>query len=307
MLDMKATYVDPDSGASLRRLGESLVSEFSCFPLTNDIARFVPSAGIASNWSRQWARWSGLHVSSPADAAEKFKQKFGLDPRDPSLLPMKVLDAGCGSGRNLLAFLNTKHWVWGVDLSDSVEVVRRTIKGENIEICQADLTKLPFPNGFFDLVFCDGVLIHLPDIQSAISCLSQKLKTGGQIFLAMAKEIPVDRRDLVRREKIINFYRYFTTRISNQQAIMKIVDALSGLYYHRNRRLLGRLVWYLCPELHDDEEWRKCYIHDYLTAKIRLRQNPDRIVNILNGLGFKDITVLPSHEVRVVAVKRRCN
>ena len=154
----------------------------------------------------------------------------------------------------------------------TLDVARQNANSTNIEIAQADLNFLPFSDAFFDLVFSDGVLIHVPDIKAAISSLVAKLKPGGLLLLAMAKEIPPEQRDVIRREKIINFYRLITTRLSNQRLITWVVDFLSGIYNCKDVPGLRRVVWYLCPELHDDEEWRKCYIHDYLTAKIRRRQ-----------------------------------
>lgn len=306
-LDLKAVYVDPDTGELLRRGEDRLVSTSSAFPIVNGVVRFVSTAGIASNWSRQWDRWKRLHAIGREEAAKKFAQKFGFDPFDPLCPSRTILDAGCGSGRNLLAFSGSQHYVWAVDLSDSVDVALENANAPNIEIAQADLAKLPFPDGFFDFIFSDGVLIHVPDLQVAVASLSRKVKPGGSMFLAMAKEISADQRNLFRREQIINLYRLVTTKITDERTILKIVNLLSGLYKYHNTRILRRLVWYLCPELNEDEEWRKCYIHDYLTAKIRKRQKVETIVGILNGLGLQDISVFPSHEVRVLCRKPALN
>jgi 2-polyprenyl-3-methyl-5-hydroxy-6-metoxy-1,4-benzoquinol methylase len=300
---LKAFYVDPYSGEPLVPVGDRLVGTTVSYAVINDIPRFVSDAGITENWSFQWTRWRTLHLGAASLAAPCITEKLGFFLTDSGISPMRILDAGCGSGRNLTAFMNTQHSVWGIDMSRAVDVARQNAGSPNIEIAQADLNFLPFRESFFDVVFSDGVLIHVPDIKAAVTSLVRTLKPEGLLLLAMAKDIPTEQHDMIRREKVINLYRLVTTRISNQRLITWIVDLLAGLYNYRHVPGLRRLVWYLCPELHDDEDWRKCYIHDYLTAKIRRRQRVEAILNILEGLRMKDVSVLPSHEIRVISRK----
>jgi SAM-dependent methyltransferase len=262
------------------------------------------SQDLVRNWSRQWRLWDRLHFTPEftRKTYEGFKAKFGLDPLDRAAAPLNVLDAGCGNGRNSALFADTQHKVWAVDLSESVEYARRNVQARNVTFLRGDLHDLPFPAGFFDFVFSDGVLIHVPDIRPAIQSLATKVRPGGTLALAMAKVFdPADLR-AIRRERIIEFYRRFTVRMP-APALRIMVDALASLYHLRAVPAIGPLMFYFVPEWHPDPEWRKCYIHDYLSAVYRERQEPSRIVSILRELGFVDIQLADSHEVRVRAIK----
>lgn len=260
------------------------------------IPRFVDTDGITQNWSRQWRIWDQLHSSGEMrrKTHEGFVSKFGFDPRDPTITPMKVLDAGCGNGRNAELFAGTQHTVWAADSSLSVRYAARNVKAANVHFLQADINDLPFGDGFFDCVFSDGVLIHVPDIRQTITHLASKVRPGGILALAMAKVWDSSEIQAIRRERVIEFYRKFTVNMP-EPILSAIVAFLSSLY------CLGRIpfIFYLVPEWHPDAEWRRCYIHDYLTAKYRERQRPERILGILGELGFVDLHTAPSHEIRV--------
>jgi SAM-dependent methyltransferase len=259
---------------------------------------------LVRNWSRQWRLWDRLHFTPEfrRKTYEGFQAKFGLDPLDRAVTPLKVLDAGCGNGRNAALFADTQHQLWAVDLSESVEYARRNVQAPNVTFLRADLHDLPLPANSFDFVFSDGVLIHVPDIHRAIQALADKVRPGGTLALAMAKVFdPADRR-AIRRERIIEFYRRFTVRMP-APALRIMVDALASLYHLRGLPVIGPLLFYLVPEWHPDPEWRKCYIHDYLSAVYRERQEPSRIVAILRELDFADIQLADSHEIRVRAIK----
>lgn len=72
----------------------------------------------------------------------------------------KILDAGCGTGK-LASFLANNYKVTGVDLSDeALDITRK--KGVNA--VKADILEgLPFEDGYFELVYSDGLLEHFLD------------------------------------------------------------------------------------------------------------------------------------------------
>ncbi|MFH1255521.1 MAG: class I SAM-dependent methyltransferase [bacterium] len=120
----------------------------------------------------------------------------------------KVLDAGCGNGRLLMAFVGKKINYLGVDGSVELikiakknfacsEIDRRLLRRDyaprndnaNYEFKNVDiltLDKLLEKN--FDYVFCVAVLHHLPGKESRVRALEQmknKLKPGGKIILTV--------------------------------------------------------------------------------------------------------------------------
>lgn len=77
---------------------------------------------------------------------------------------MRILDAGCGAGRNLVYFLRTGFDVHGVDADpEAIEAARRVaaqlapgLGPGRFQV--ADITELPFEHGSFDLVIASAVL-----------------------------------------------------------------------------------------------------------------------------------------------------
>ena len=95
-----------------------------------------------------------------------------------------ILDAGCGTGANLI-FLKKYGRAVGVDIS-SQAVKFCHLKGIN-EVKRGSVNRLPYSNRSFDLVTCFDVLgqKHVDD-KKAISELYRVTKPGGYIFLRIA-------------------------------------------------------------------------------------------------------------------------
>jgi pseudaminic acid biosynthesis-associated methylase len=75
----------------------------------------------------------------------------------------RVLEVGCNLGANLrwLATLLPPHQVYGVDINNTaLAQLRREVPTVNAVWSTA--RSLPFRDGFFDLVFTTGVLMHQP-------------------------------------------------------------------------------------------------------------------------------------------------
>ena len=102
----------------------------------------------------------------------------------------KILDIGCGSGRHSCAALRLeKVVVIGSDFNfDEVKEARnRLLNQEELgehgggiwATLVADITGLPFPDNFFDMVICSEVLEHIPDQHTAIKEVTRVLRPGG--------------------------------------------------------------------------------------------------------------------------------
>lgn len=89
-----------------------------------------------------------------------------------------VLDAGAGRGTAFpYDYGSWVRCVVGVDLEETV------IENPNVdEAYVADLTRLPFPDGHFDLIFSRCVLEHLEDPVVALKELRRVLRRGGHLI-----------------------------------------------------------------------------------------------------------------------------
>jgi SAM-dependent methyltransferase len=118
---------------------------------------------------------------------------------------MRVLDAGCGPGRNLVYLLREGFEVFGVDAhAPAIEQVRRLaaslqpgLPAENFRA--APVEDLPFPDSFADAVICSAVLHFARDEQHFRAMLAELwrvLRPGGLLFCRLASRIGMEFRQL---------------------------------------------------------------------------------------------------------------
>lgn len=95
--------------------------------------------------------------------------------------PLRILDAGCGTGNNV-RHLGERGRATGVDLSDEALRFCRT---RGVEVVRAELLALPFPAGTFDCVTSFDVLYHrwVRDDRAAVAEMVRVLRPGGLLLL----------------------------------------------------------------------------------------------------------------------------
>lgn len=116
-------------------------------------------------------------------------------------IEMKILDAGCGGGRNIVYFLREGLQVFGVDQNtEAIEHVRYLaqmiapqISTENFQL--AAVEKMPFQNDFFDAVISSAVL-HFADDEAHFNRMLDEmwrvLKPNGMLFARLASTISIE-------------------------------------------------------------------------------------------------------------------
>lgn len=150
-----------------------------------------------------------------------------------------LLDAGCGAGYSALElFAPVLHRIryLGVDISSAVDVakLRFAERGAcDAAFMQADLTRLPIPNGSVDAIFSEGVLHHTDSTKAALLALAPKLRPEGAfMFYVYRKKGPI-------REFTDDYIRANLQAMSPQEAW----DALEPL------SLLGKALGELDVEI----------------------------------------------------------
>ena len=98
----------------------------------------------------------------------------------------KILDLGCGFGgvTKLVADFFSATEIYGVDIKPRrLEVARE----QGIKTIEADLniSSLPLPSGYFDLVISNGVIEHLYFYDDLITESYRVLKRGGFLVLSL--------------------------------------------------------------------------------------------------------------------------
>ncbi len=98
--------------------------------------------------------------------------------------PVRVLDAGCGTGFNLGHFSSTSlRDVFGLDFSaDAIEGAQK--RGFR-KLCQGSVTDIPFQSSTFDLVLSFDVLCQGAGsfVESGVREMQRVLRPGGFLFI----------------------------------------------------------------------------------------------------------------------------
>ncbi len=104
----------------------------------------------------------------------------------------RILDAGCGNGRHckhILRRADADAFIGAFDLSQRMlKRANRRLKSERVHYVAADLTRLPYADGFFDAVVCGWVLEHLPDPRPGLLELTRILRPGGKLLLMTTED-----------------------------------------------------------------------------------------------------------------------
>jgi ubiquinone/menaquinone biosynthesis C-methylase UbiE len=132
--------------------------------------------GTVESFGFQWT-WDD-DARTEEDLNWRVLKRFGLDTN--MLSKRMVLDAGAGAGDQSMFMLQHGAQVVSIDLSNAIEVAyRKLIDFPDWIPVQGDITALPFEDGTFDLVYCEGVIQHTRDSRVTAQSLGRVLKRNG--------------------------------------------------------------------------------------------------------------------------------
>lgn len=150
------------------------------------------------------------------------------------------LEAGCGSGADLLRVASGRAELIGVDISDGVETAYRTTQHlANVHIVQADIHHLPFRPCTFDFIYSFGVLHHLPNPSRGLDILARLLKPESPL--------------------ITYLYEDFSDRSPLERGLLVIVRGVRRITSSSPVKLLYALCWMLVPAV-----WLFCSVPAHL-------------------------------------------
>lgn len=114
---------------------------------------------------------------------------------------MRVVDAGCGYGRNLIYLMRQGCEIFALDKdTDAVAHVRQLsaslatgLPAENFQV--GTVERMPFPDALADVVVCNAVLHFARDerhFQAMLRELWRVLRPGGMLFCRLGSRIGMD-------------------------------------------------------------------------------------------------------------------
>ncbi|HEX3874136.1 MAG TPA: class I SAM-dependent methyltransferase [Solirubrobacteraceae bacterium] len=116
-----------------------------------------------------------------------------------------ILDAGCGSGRNMVD-LAAFGRVTGLELADA-SVARARERGVG-DVVQGTLDAMPFAADSFDLAVSFDVIEHLEDDQRALAELRRVVRPGGTLLVT----VPAYPRLWSQHDVVNHHFRRYTLR-----------------------------------------------------------------------------------------------
>ncbi len=126
--------------------------------------------------------WNAFDVIQPED--EIFWRRYFADIEPGWLKEKIVLDAGCGKGRFSYFTAPLVRWLCAIDGSEAVRAAAKNLgEFENATVIRGDLVASPLQDESFDLVFCLGVIHHLPDPRRGFREICRLVRPGGRLLL----------------------------------------------------------------------------------------------------------------------------
>lgn len=133
--------------------------------------------------------WYDINAEAYRQAAEACRPQAEWDIFLRDLPPRsRILDAGCGTGRDLEVFRAAGHRVTGLDPSAEMRRIARARLGACVRLRAERLQEFQDPEGSWDGVWAMASLLHIPAAEQAtvVAKLFQSLSPGG-IFYACWK------------------------------------------------------------------------------------------------------------------------
>jgi SAM-dependent methyltransferase len=182
-------YVDSRTGNVLDVSRNCLIDPVSkeSFPIVDEIPRFCEPENYSQSFGFQWNIFDKTQLDNYSHSNLSEARFYGETAWNPSeLAGLNILEVGSGAGRFTEVFLRTtKAHLYSIDYSNAVEVNWRNNSKyhDRLQLAQASIYAMPFPDDSFDKIFCLGVLQHTPSFKDSVAALVRKAKIGGEIVV----------------------------------------------------------------------------------------------------------------------------
>lgn len=182
------------------------------FPIIRGIPRFVDTSfyklvrnnskvaqtlsSFGTKWNERRYQRLGHIMQDTVMLKELFMASLGCKSQAQLKNILKVakrtLNAGCGVAWSEYLFnYNSSTERHCIDMSLSVEAAyKRTKNFSNIIVSQASIFELPYPDGYFDIIYSLGVIHHVPEPGKAFIMLVKKLAPKGLIGIYIYNKKP---------------------------------------------------------------------------------------------------------------------
>jgi SAM-dependent methyltransferase len=152
---------------------------------------------------------------------------------------MRVVDAGCGHGRNLIYLLREGYDLFGVDASaEAIASVRRMaaklapgLPSANFQV--GAIESMQLPDAFADVVVCNSVLHFARNdahFDAMVCDLWRVLRPGGMLFCRLGSTIGMEfgRADNAGSERLFRMADGQTWYLVDEAILVELIRKLGG-------------------------------------------------------------------------------
>lgn len=122
----------------------------------------------------------------------------------------RIIDLGCGAGRDAEQFVKDHFDYLGVDASlEMLKIAKERVPGANFRLL--DLRELDLPVSYFDGFWASASLLHFPkvDIPEILNSFYNILKPGGIGFISVKNKQSIS-EGFIKEDKAGGISRYFS-------------------------------------------------------------------------------------------------
>ncbi len=155
-----------------------------------------------TQWNKRYKEEHPYKEAPPKEYVLDFFEKYGKEFEGE-----KVLELGCGNGRNLRHIAKSGFETYGIDISEQgLDQLKETFKQENLsaDIQKGSFYNLPYQDKAFDCVVSINVFQHndWKGAEKSFVEASRVLKDNGLFLLSvrsLSRVLPEDRKDISDR------------------------------------------------------------------------------------------------------------
>ncbi|MDD3723399.1 MAG: class I SAM-dependent methyltransferase [Lutibacter sp.] len=158
----------------------------------------------------------------------------------------KILDAGCGGGRNLKWFYESGFEIHGTD-TDAAQLLRckELYPTQKENFIQANIEEMPYETRYFDHIICNAVLHFAKDLShftQKFEELLRVLKPKGSLFIRTASNFGIENLVILFDKGIYKLpdgtTRFLLTPeiledIQNNKSVLLIEDIKTTIVHHK--------------------------------------------------------------------------
>lgn len=144
----------------------------------------------------------------------------------------RILDAGCGDGRNIHYFIKNDFSVYGIDKNmEAIDNLKENYPAISAsQFVVEELDSLSFSTNFFDHIICNAVLhfaLNTAHFYKMFGELVRVLKPGGTFFIRMTSSFGLEDKIKPIGEGLFEIPDGTTRFLLNQEILMDLISNYS--------------------------------------------------------------------------------